>query len=71
LRRNLTDWCIGPEWFERAAPECRFFHCLPVRRNVVVADAVLDSPRSAVVRQAHNRLWAQMAVLHRLLGGQR
>ena len=45
-------------------------HCLPVRRNVVVADAVLDSPRSVVVRQAHNRLWAQMAVLHRLLAGE-
>ena len=44
-------------------------HCLPVRRNVVVADAVLDSPRSVVVRQAHNRLWAQMAVLHRMLAG--
>ncbi len=42
-------------------------HCLPVRRDVVVATALLDSPRSAVVRQAHNRLYAQMAVLHRLL----
>jgi N-acetylornithine carbamoyltransferase len=71
LRRRLTDWCITPDWFARAAPECRFFHCLPVRRNVVVSDAVLDSPRSAVVRQAHNRQWAQMAVLYRLLGGSR
>ncbi len=44
-------------------------HCLPVRRNVVVADAVLDGPRSVVVQQARNRLWAQMAVLYRLLSG--
>jgi N-acetylornithine carbamoyltransferase len=70
-RAALGDWCVGPDWFDRAAPGARFLHCLPVRRNVVVADAVLDSPRSAVVRQAHNRLWAQMAVLHRLLGGVR
>ena len=70
-RAPLGDWCVAPDWFERAAPGARFLHCLPVRRNVVVADAVLDSPRSAVVRQAHNRLWAQMAVLHRLLGGVR
>jgi hypothetical protein len=34
---------------------------------VVVRDEVLDGPRSVVVRQAHNRMWAQMAVLHRLL----
>jgi hypothetical protein len=46
-------------------------HCLPVRRNVVVADEVLDGPRSVVVQQARNRMWAQMAVLHRLLAGGR
>lgn len=70
-RSRLRDWCVGVDWLDHAAPDARFFHCLPVRRNVVVTDAVLDSPRSAVVRQAHNRLWAQMAVLHRLLGGVR
>jgi len=40
-----------------------------VRRNVVVTDAVLDGPRSVVVQEAGNRLWGQMAVLHRLLAG--
>jgi N-acetylornithine carbamoyltransferase len=69
LRRSLHDWTIDLDWFADASPEARFLHCLPVRRNVVVTDAVLDSQRSAVVRQAHNRMWAQMAVLHRLLGG--
>ncbi len=68
LRAGLAGWCVAEPWFAGAAPECRFLHCLPVRRNVVVADEVLDGPRSAVVRQAHNRLWVQMAVLHRLLG---
>ena len=71
LRDCLDDWTIDLDWFERAEPSASFLHCLPVRRNVVVSDAVLDSPRSAVVRQAHNRLWAQMAVLHELLGGKR
>jgi ornithine carbamoyltransferase len=32
---------------------------------------VLDGPRSVVVHQAHNRMWAQMAVLHALLAGER
>lgn len=66
LRAGLSAWCVEESWFANA-PAARFMHCLPVRRNVVVADAVLDSPRSVVVQQAHNRLWAQMAVLHRLL----
>ncbi len=69
-RAALADWCVDEPWFERA-PGARFFHCLPVRRNVVVADRVLDGPRSAVVHQAHQRLWVQMAVLHHLLVGRR
>jgi N-acetylornithine carbamoyltransferase len=69
LRAPLRSWCVDESWFARAAPGARFMHCLPVRRNVVVADAVLDGPRSVVVPQARNRMWAQMAVLHRLLAG--
>jgi N-acetylornithine carbamoyltransferase len=67
LRAGLTDWCVQPEWFAGTDPGCHFMHCLPVRRNVAVADAVLDGPRSIVLREAGNRLAAQMAVLHRLL----
>jgi N-acetylornithine carbamoyltransferase len=67
LRSSLTSWCVRHDWFNRAAPDCRLMHCLPVRRNTAVADEVLDSPRSVVQREAYNRLVAQMAVLHRLL----
>jgi len=69
LRAGLTDWCVRPDWFGAADESCRLMHCLPVRRNTAVADAVLDSPRSVVQRQAYNRLPAQMAVLHRMLKG--
>jgi N-succinyl-L-ornithine transcarbamylase len=44
-----------------------FMHCLPVRRNVVVSDAVLDSPQSLVLPQARNRLFAAQAVLQKML----
>lgn len=67
LRANLADWCVREDWFTGAAADCKFMHCLPVRRNVAVADEVLDGPRSIVLHEAHNRLTAQMAVLHRLL----
>ncbi|MBS0367367.1 MAG: N-acetylornithine carbamoyltransferase [Proteobacteria bacterium] len=67
LRQGLRDWCVREGWFKHAAPDCRVMHCLPVRRNTAIADEVLDGPRSAVQREAYNRLPAQMAVLHALL----
>jgi N-succinyl-L-ornithine transcarbamylase len=45
----------------------RFMHCLPVRRNVEVADEVLDSPNALVIPQAANREFAAQAVLKKLL----
>ena len=69
LRRGLEDWCVDEPWFGNAADDCRFMHCLPVRRGVVVADGVLDGPRSVVIHEARNRMLAQMAVLHQMLGG--
>jgi N-succinyl-L-ornithine transcarbamylase len=45
-------------------------HCLPVRRNVVVADAVIDSPASLVLEQAANREVAAQTILKKILGGE-
>lgn len=45
----------------------KIMHCLPVRRNVVIADEVLDSPNSVVVQQAGNRIFTAQAVLKKLL----
>ena len=69
LREQHLDWCVDEPWFENARDDCRFMHCLPVRRGVVVADAILDGPRSIVIPEARNRMLAQMAVLHQMLGG--
>jgi len=59
-------WTITTEkmaWTNAA----KLLHCLPVRRNIVVADGVLDGPDSLVIPQAGNRTWAAQAVLHELL----
>jgi N-acetylornithine carbamoyltransferase len=69
LRRDLQDWCVDESWFATAQDDCRFMHCLPVRRGVVVADEILDGPRSVVIQEAQNRMYAQMAVLHQILVG--
>lgn len=44
-----------------------FMHCLPVRRNVIVTDGVIDSPQSSVIDEAENRLHVQKAIIARLI----
>ncbi|MEO8463885.1 MAG: N-acetylornithine carbamoyltransferase [Gammaproteobacteria bacterium] len=70
LREQLVGtWCVDEPWFANARPDCRFMHCLPVRRGVEVSDRILDGPRSVVIHEARNRLYAQMAVLYRMMKG--
>jgi len=45
----------------------KFMHCLPVRRNMIVTDAVLDSDASIVIPQANNRTYAAQAILTKIL----
>ncbi|WP_445955718.1 acetylornithine carbamoyltransferase [Yeosuana sp.] len=45
----------------------KFMHCLPVRRNLIVEDAVLDSGNSLVIEQANNRTYAAQLVLKKIL----
>lgn len=45
----------------------KFMHCLPVRRNMIVTDAVLDSDTSIVIPQANNRTYAAQAILTKIL----
>jgi N-acetylornithine carbamoyltransferase len=69
LREESSDWCVDESWFSTTHSSAKFMHCLPVRRGVVVADEILDGPRSIVIPQARNRMVAQMAVLYRMLKG--
>ena len=48
----------------------KFMHCLPVRRNVVVADEVIDSNNSIVIEQAENRMYSAQAVLKSILNNE-
>ena len=45
----------------------KFMHCLPIRRNVVATDKVLNSPNSLVIQQANNRTYAAQIVLKKIL----
>ena len=58
-----------PNWMmtKNKLGNAKFMHCLPVRRNVVVEDAVLDSENSVVIEQANNRTFAAQIVLKNIL----
>jgi len=62
---EYSGWTIDDILMNRTN-NATFMHCLPVRRNVVASDGVLDSPQAMHVDQAENRLHAQKAVLMKL-----
>ena len=62
LREKNGHWIVDRSFMELTR-RAYFMHCLPVRRNVVVTDEVLESQQSVVLRQAENRLHAQKAIL--------
>jgi N-acetylornithine carbamoyltransferase len=61
-----ADWIVDEAKMKRSN-NAIFMHCLPVRRNVIVTDAVIDGANSVVVDEAENRLHAQKAVLAKLI----
>jgi N-acetylornithine carbamoyltransferase len=63
-----SSWIVDEKKMARTR-EGIFMHCLPVRRNVIVTDAVIDSARSVVIDEAENRLHVQKAIMARLLTG--
>lgn len=70
VRATLSGWQVTPERMA-VTSGAGFMHCLPVRRNVVVSDAVIDGPRSWVQEEAALRLWTVLALLERMLGARR
>lgn len=60
-----SDWQMDLKKLGKA----KFMHCLPVRRNVVVADEVLDSDQSIVIQQASNRTYIAQSILYQILKG--
>ena len=66
ILKTEKKWIINSEKMA-LTKQAKFMHCLPVRRNVVVSDGVLDSPNSLVIAQANNRTFVAQAVLEILL----
>ena len=66
-REALKDYRIDARVMS-AAPNAWFMHCLPANRGEEVTDDVIDGPRSAVWRQAENRMHSARGALAWLMG---
>jgi ornithine carbamoyltransferase len=66
-RRAVDGFTVDEALMARAAPDAVVLHCLPARRGEEIAASVVDGPRSAVWRQAENRLHAARGLLLWLL----
>ena len=60
------EWMITAEKISNTR-EAKVMHCLPVRRNVVIADDILDGPQSIVIEEAGNRVYSAQAVIQEIL----
>ena len=66
ILRTDNEWMMTAEKMKHTN-DAFFMHCLPIRRNVVASDNVLDHPKSLVIEQANNRTFAAQAVLQEFL----
>ena len=63
---SFKEWMIDQHKMDLTSNGI-FMHCLPIRRNVIASDEVLDGTASVIYRQAKNRLYAAQAVIEHLL----
>ena len=59
------NWLLGED-FLKTNPETKFMHCLPVRRNLEMSDAVLDSSNSLIYQQANNRTLSAQLIIKKI-----
>ena len=63
---TMMDWCVSARQMA-VTNDAAFMHCLPVRRNMIVTDDVIEGPRSLVIPEAANREISAQVVLKRML----
>jgi ornithine carbamoyltransferase len=66
---DLKDYQVNGELLAKAKPDAIVMHCLPAHRGDEITDEVMDGKQAAVWDQAENRMWAQEALILKLVGG--
>jgi ornithine carbamoyltransferase len=65
---DLKPYQVNGELLKKAKPDAIVMHCLPAHRGDEITDEVMDGKQAAVWGQAENRMWAQEALILKLLG---
>ena len=68
ILKTDNEWMLTKEKI-KMTNNAKFMHCLPVRRNIIVSDEVLDDKNSLVIQQANNRTFAAQSVIKLLIDG--
>jgi len=66
-QQEFPPFQVNEKLVAKAKPDHIFLHCLPAHRNDEVTDEVIDGPNSKVFDEAENRMWAQMAIIMKLV----
>ena len=68
ILKTDNEWMLTKEKM-KITNNAKFMHCLPVRRNIIVSDEVLDNKNSLVIQQSNNRTFAAQSVIKLLIDG--
>ena len=66
ITNSDPNWTVSADKM-KLTNNAKFMHCLPVRRNMIVSDEVIDSENSIVIQQANNRTYSAQLVLQKIL----
>ena len=67
--KDFQGYQVNPELMEYAKPQARFMHDMPAHPGEEVSEDMLSQPCSVVYQQAENRMWAQMALMEKIVEG--
>jgi ornithine carbamoyltransferase len=62
---------VTPELMKKAKPDAIFIHCMPIFYGEEVTREVAHGPQSVIIDEAENRMWAEMALMVKLLGNKK
>ena len=66
VSNNNNDWIVDEKKMAKTN-NAKFMHCLPIRRNLVATDNVIDSKQSLIIEQSENRTYTAQYIIKKLL----